>query len=313
MIVAFLDLLGFSALLETDVEVALDNMNSFNNALRTKVIDNKNHPISEYDSEIQAFAEKSSVTSFEQMISFSDSLILGGSNVDLFVSQLANFVASAYITYAKPFREKFADIKQVTTDQIVTATGNGSFRKHRAFPVLFRGGISSGDNVGFFDEYHIKDSSMEFKSRNVTGLTYLNAVRLEHSGKGPRLFCDQSVVDTLSSKKMIKEVDKERGIFEIVWSIEGCETLVCSSNKWDNVIRSITETMLPPAVNLYLYYRMNNSLKEQYGELLKLVCCGIVKYAENECSRGKDAMTLINKKLEEIPLLDSSVFNGFLE
>lgn len=149
MIVAFLDLLGFSALLEIDVETALDNMNSFNNALRTKVIDKNNHPISEYDSEIQTFVEKTSVTLFEQMISFSDSLILGGSNVDLFVSQLANFVALVYITYAAPFREKFADIKQVTTDQIATATGNGSFRKHRAFPVLFRGDISFGDNVGF--------------------------------------------------------------------------------------------------------------------------------------------------------------------
>lgn len=112
---------------------------------------------------------------------------------------------------------------------------------------------------------------------------------------------------------MIKEVDKKRGIFEVVWSIEGCETLLCSSNKWDNVIKSIKETMLPPAINLFLYYRMNNSLKDQYEELLKLVCCGIVKYAENECKRGKDAITLINKSLQEISLLDRSVLNGFLE
>lgn len=91
MIVAFLDLLGFSALLQTDTEVALDNMNSFNNVTKTRFIDNKRHPLSEYeerypyDTNFHNFVEKSSVTAFEQMISFSDSLVLGGTDCDLFI------------------------------------------------------------------------------------------------------------------------------------------------------------------------------------------------------------------------------------
>lgn len=49
MIVAFLDLLSFSELVKTDTKVALDNMNSFNRVIETRFIDNKFHPMSEYE------------------------------------------------------------------------------------------------------------------------------------------------------------------------------------------------------------------------------------------------------------------------
>ena len=44
MIVAFMDLLGFSNLLRNNMEVAIDNLNTFNNVIKTRVIDNKCHP-----------------------------------------------------------------------------------------------------------------------------------------------------------------------------------------------------------------------------------------------------------------------------
>lgn len=79
MIVAFLDLLGFSNLLKNNTEAAVDNINSFNDMIKTKVIDNKCHSIEDYRKnhpnavEFHQFVEKTSVTAFEQMISFSDS------------------------------------------------------------------------------------------------------------------------------------------------------------------------------------------------------------------------------------------------
>lgn len=45
MIVGYLDLLGFSQLLDLSTEVANDNVNSFNNVIRTRVMDNIAHPI----------------------------------------------------------------------------------------------------------------------------------------------------------------------------------------------------------------------------------------------------------------------------
>lgn len=323
MIVAFLDLLGFSALLKTNVEVALDNMNSFNNVIKTRFIDNNCHPIEEYKKgypnvvEFQEFIEKSSVTAFEQMISFSDSLVLGGTDYNMFVSQLSNFIATTYIEYSEPFKVSFSDISVVTTHKVAEGYIDGSIRYHKAFPLLFRGGVSIGNSVGFFDEYHIRSSELKLSSRNVMGLTYLNAVKLESAGKGPRLFCDKSVVDDVNdeTKKLIKLVDEKNGIYEIVWTIEGCEaTGYCSSDKWNNVMDRISDKMLPTAINLYQYYRNDNNLELQYGELLKLVCEGIVKYAKDECNRANDAINYINQKFEkeQIPLIDISILNGFL-
>lgn len=189
MIVAFMDLLGFSNLLRNNMEVAIDNLNTFNNVIKTRVIDNKCHPIEEYrenypnDVKFQQFVEKSSVTSFEQMISFSDSLVLGGTDCNMFIKQLMNFVATVYIEYSEPFQKNFSDINQVTTYKVAEGCGSGSIQYHKAFPILFRGGLSVGNDVTFWDEYCINDSDFKISSRNVMGLTYLNAVKLESVGK----------------------------------------------------------------------------------------------------------------------------------
>lgn len=321
MIVAFLDLLGFSDLLQTDTEVALDNMNSFNDVIKTRFIDNKCHPLAEYkercpnDTNFHNFVEKSSVTAFKQMISFSDSLVLGGTDCDLFIMQLANFVATAYIEYSEPFREPFADISKVLTNKVADVSADGSIRYHKAFPLLFRGGISVGERVCFFDEYHIKNGELQLSSLNVMGLTYLNAVKLESFGKGPRLFCDKSVVDVVNEKtrRILKEVDKEKGIYEIVWTIEGCEaTEHLSTHKWSNVMDRINDKMLPAAINLYQHYRENEDLEVQYRELLKLVCEGIVKYAADECNRAEDAIELIYQKLPDRLLNDKSFLDNLI-
>lgn len=320
MIVGFLDLLGFSALLQTDMETALDNMNSFNNLIKTRFIDNEIHPISEYKNVypkkniFHDSAEKSSVTAFEQMICFSDSLVLGGTDCDLFIIQLANFVATAYIRYSEPFRNSFNDINTVLSNKFADAHADGSIRYHKAFPVLFRGGISVGENNCFFNEYHIKDSKLQYSSLNVVGLPYLNAVKLESFGKSPCLFCDKSVVDAVNEKtrRILKEVDKEKGVYEIAWTIEGCEATGCNSNKWKNVVDSINNKMLPSVINLYQHYEKNEYLKDQYKKLLKLVCEGIVKYADDECNSAEDAISLINQKLPDMLLIDKSILDNFI-
>ena len=323
MIVAFLDLLGFSNLLKNNTEAAVDNINSFNDMIKTKVIDNKCHSIEDYRKnhpnavEFHQFVEKTSVTAFEQMISFSDSLVLGGTDCNKFVKQLANFIATAYIEYSEPFREDFSDINKVTTNKNAEGCINGDIRYHKAFPILFRGGLSVGDDVSFFDEYHIKNSELNLSSLNVMGLTYLNAVKLESFGKGSRLFCDKSVVDAVNdeTRRLIKVVDEKKKIYEIVWTIEGCEAMTCyPSDKWHNVIHGINDKMLPSAINLYQYYKNDEVLEPQYKELLNLVCVGIVKYARDECNRAAEAIDYINQVFEKkrIKLIDSSVLKNFL-
>lgn len=315
MIVAFLDLLGFSSLLQRNAETALDNLNAVNDAIKTRITDRRvmcSPSVSE--PKVDSNAEKWTLMSFNQMISFSDSLVFGGNDANSFVLQLANFVASIYIKRSEPFRKQFNNMNSITTNQNVDAVGSGFYRYHQAAPVFFRGGVSVGDQVCFFDGCNIRDAEI-CQSRNITGNTYLNAVKLEQSGKGPRLFCDHRVVDALSDKNvkaMIKKVEGSTDIFEIVWTMEGCSFPEDCSDKWANIRKSIDTTMLPSAINLYRYYRNEKVLKEQYEELLKLVCCGIIKYADVECDRANDAIKLINQKLQNVLAIDTSILEDFL-
>lgn len=301
MVVAFLDLLGFSNHLEIDEEVAFDNLNLFNDLIRTRVLDDKTYPLSYYkdsypgNTSFHRFVEKSSVSSFEYLISVSDSLVIGSRNVDLFIEQLMNFVAAVYINYSESFKKPFVDIRDVESSKVASGLIDGKLRYHKALPLLFRGGVSLGDQVNFFQEFHIYDSKLAQTSLNVSGLTYLKSVKLERAGSGPRLFCDSTIVNAISNKKIIKKVDIDLDIYEIVWTIEGCETGDNSIEKWHNVTNSIYDKMLPAAVNLYKYYRLEEKLEPQYRELVNLICYGIIKYANDECNRAEDAINNINK------------------
>ena len=325
MIVGFLDLLGFSQLLDLSTEVALDNVNSFNNAIKTRVIDNMTHPIEEYkqnypdDKHFQEFVKKSAVSSFDYLISFSDSLILGSNNVELFVEQLCNFISSLYINYSEPFRNQFEDVFNVESNKVASYE-NGKLRMHKAFPILFRGGLSVGNDCAFFKENSIQNGKFCYDGYNVFGRTYLNAVKLEHSGKGPRLFCDMSVVDSIQNKQIIRVVNEQENIFEIVWTIEGCEaTGCCSSNLWSNVSDRIYSKLLPPAINFVKFYESDQkylNVLPQYEELLRLVCCGIVKYAKDKCDRGEESLEIINNILRKKHLSEYTfhdLVNGFIE
>ena len=128
---------------------------------------------------------------------------------------------------------------------------------------------------------------------------------------------DKSVVDATDDeiKKYIKLVDIENGIYEIIWTIEGCEATGCNSNdKWQNVIDRIQDKMLPSAINFYHYYKNDEILESQYKDLLYLVCEGIIKYAKDNCNQEDDAINYINKVLEknQIQLIDKSLMEGFL-
>lgn len=77
MVVAFLDLLGFSSLTKRDSVAARDQLDMFHSIFRTRFLDEKAHPIKEYSDKhgLRQFAENHAVTSFNHLISFSDSLV----------------------------------------------------------------------------------------------------------------------------------------------------------------------------------------------------------------------------------------------
>lgn len=202
MIVAFLDLLGFSWLVKNHPQIASDNLYKFNSILKTKFKDDKIHPIETYSEDMQEFVKRNAVTSFQHVISISDSLVIGAQdqNADDFVIQLSSLVASAAMQTLEPFRNSFDDIENVESDIFVDADINGNITRHKAFPVLFRGGVCIGDDTCFCPQFNIYNEEMTYNSVNVLGQTYVNAYRLESTDKGSRIFCDNNLVSLLSEE-----------------------------------------------------------------------------------------------------------------
>jgi len=318
LIIAFLDLLGFEWLMGYDLEAAFNNLNYFNQIIKTKIIDEMAHPEESYESiSLRDFVRKSSVTSFKYMISISDSLIIGSEVPDLFIRQLCDFVSYAFIMSAEPFVKEFTDLKSVN-DTLTYNTKNGTIeqRKECAFPLLFRGGISFG-HVIFSPEFQINQYKVNNSGINVCGLDYLRAVKLEGTGKGPRLFCSQSFVNTLSteSKKAIRSISnrEDEKVYELIWTYYAFEALSNSSNKRENISRCLNRTLLPPAINLYNYFKNDEKNKLHYEEMLKLIFRGAIKYAKDNAEDVDNIIDILKSKLIDIELQwDSYNVDDFL-
>ena len=327
MVVAFLNLLGTKNLLEWKKEVADDNMKTIDGVIRTKIVDARTDPLEGYkecfpDNDfLLKNVEKASITSFKHIFKSKDTLVLGAENVSLFVKQLSNFVANLYIESSKPFIRKFNDIEAVESDRYFSRDITGKLVGHKVFPILYRGGLSFDETSCFIkeEEEYTCDRNNYHEKYNKNDPTYLKAVELEHIQKGPRLFCDKSVVDELEDKSMIRYVDKQKDIYEIVWTVEGCEATGCSKEEKYNVADRIKTLMLPAAINLYCYYlkiEAGQEILDHYKELLELVCRGIVRYADIKCIEAEDALKEINKKLDENnlePYTMEDLMEGFLD
>lgn len=167
----------------------------------------------------------------------------------------------------------------------------------------------------------MRDNKEQSKCLNDSGSVYLEAVNFAEKEKGPRLFCDKNVVDTLKNKRMIRKISEE--LYEIVWTIGGCEAMGVASDKWSNVQKSIWEEMLPAAINLYKMHIGKGDIKVQYMELIKNVCRGIVKYAQDECNKADKAIEEILEMIKRqnvsciydaiSDLTKKDILEGFLE
>lgn len=291
MVIAFLDLLGFSWLVKNNIVTANDNLNTFNRIIQTKIIDNRTHPVEEYSEEngLKEFARNTAISSFDNMISISDSLVIGAADADLFVRQICNFITTTFFQSSESFKKPFSDLKYVENRNIYDIDANYQHYPHMAFPILFRGGISFGDDIIFHKVGQIWQGKYSEEGLNVRGLPYVEAVKLEKSGKGPRLFCNKKFVDSLENERHIVMPVKDN-IYEIIWTYYACEATGCRvGDKMHNVKDRIEDKLLLRAVNLYNYYYQhqdeNRSPEEQeykhYEEFILLICKGIVKYASD--------------------------------
>ena len=303
MIVAFLDLLGFSQLVRHDIETADDVMFEFNHIIKTKYIDNLTNPVDSYPEGMTEFVKSTSINTFQHMISVSDSLVLGASEEDAddFIKQLSKLVAAFAIRSLEPFRSRFSDVYHVkNTKHIKCKDIYGNSICYNAFPILFRGGICAGNNVSFMVQSHIYNGQMTTSSTNVVGQTYINAYRLEGTDKGPRLFCDESLLNLVSDSVKSKIVETSReGVSEILWTYYACETDSCSPEKRSNVSENMFDGLIIPTINLIKYYYSRGAEEvEHYIALLKTIIKGVELYASDN---NVDIAYIENKIRSELP------------
>lgn len=307
MIIAFLDILGFTQLVEHNYQTALDNLNEFNSYIDAAKKDNKLHPVENYsDPDLQKFVEKRYVTSFDNILTMSDSLVITSSDPKKFLEQISSMLCHLFKATNHNFSKQFENIYDVNSSQnidtyIFEEDGERKvrFEYHKAFPLLFRGGItlekehilvdgSQAKGVMFFEQSQFINGENKI-GWNVCGQDYVQAVKLESYGKGPRLFCDKSFYEQVEKdrKKYLRKINSD--IYEIVWTLECC---ACGQKDGDskiNVTNGI-EDFLKPSINLYKYYlrRQNEDVKDSdsaaelikhYKQLVILVYRGIYRYA----------------------------------
>lgn len=276
MVVAFLDLLGFSELLRKNQDAAVTNLVYFNQALNTKFHDYEKMKDMDTGKSLKEYIDDSSIKSFKDVISVSDSLIITSNDSDEFVKNISHLLSQLYIesneSYRTPYNEENVDSKK--------SNSNDEYMKN--VPLLFRGGVSIGTDVAIPNAVCIRDFIKNI-GITISGRTYLDAVKLEKSGKGPHLFCNKDFAQSLKDKSCIRLYNVSFGIYEIVWSYWGCETHGKHSEHMENVDFAL-ENMLVPALNLYVYYRSHNpDFLIYYKELVEIVCRGILKYDLDHC------------------------------
>lgn len=310
VVVAFLDLLGFSELLRKNQDAAVTNLVYFNQALNAKFNDYEKMKNMNVEEQLKEFIDNSSIKSFKDVISVSDSLIITSNDSDEFVKNISHLLSQLYIesneSYRIPYNldtlteedKKYTDIKKSDL--------NDEYMKN--VPLLFRGGASIGTDVAIPNAVCIRDFNKN-TGITISGRTYLDAVKLEKSGKGPHLFCNKDFAQSLKDKSCIRLYNVSLGIYEIVWSYWGCEVGEKHSEPTQN-INSGLEKMLIPALNLYVYYRSHNpDFLIYYKELVEIVCRGILKYDLDHCGNENHSSQKIIKEFTKRKINISEICN----
>ncbi len=178
-VVVFLDLLGFSNYVKDDSGAAANLLLDIQIALKTKIGDVKTNPIEKCNEEIKYLAERGAVTSFENFITSSDSILItcNVGAVDLMIKQLSRFMvevflinSSAYSTPHDPTNPTKAKMN------IITNKGVENGIRHW-YPSLFRGGISYDEFISINDLNIIEYKSE--KRQNYAGKAIVFAYGLE--------------------------------------------------------------------------------------------------------------------------------------
>jgi hypothetical protein len=283
-ICAYIDILGFKGIINKDINGAIQLISDYQETLRIKKIDEsmfkEQYEKKEKDMNLKSLFDKSIIDSFEYFIPFSDSAFIIANNADKFVFQISNhllgsFMLGGYIYDDRHSRNK-DDLRQV----------NNSKRKW--YPLLFKGGIAYGDCVPIKIRQIAESKIVEIY--NVLGTAVVEAVGLEESIKGPRLFCTTKFYNRISnndSRRIVvpSEIDN---IYEVLWPMPYV------MEKGINGYKQLLEI----GINLWKHFN-HEEFGFYYFKLLELIIHSILEAYKTNKNEFQRAIDVIKDKFRE--------------
>jgi hypothetical protein len=277
--VAYLDILGFKSYTSIDAPGAAQLLLNYNEVLRTKLADMAQFPADGYDDPgLRKLAQVGEVRSFETAIPCSDSLVVTSNQPDLLVRQLSRFMLDSFEFTSQAFAHP-KDPLDPTAVTIGEVSLKGVARRAaRWFPLLFRGGIASGD-VRTLPVTAIINATPKGVT-NLTGPAVVDAVALEKTGKGPRLFSARHFRDqlTAASQELFAPVPDTKHD-ELLWPM----VLYHDPNSPCVDINHFSDLFLP-AVKLWRSFSNDPRVEPHYMEFLKLIVRATLKaFGRRQC------------------------------
>jgi hypothetical protein len=284
-VVAFLDLLGFSEVVNSDSLIAVrllqDYADAITIAVKDAAVDASNIPI---NPEASRLMELMTVTSFETLLPMSDSIFIVASDTSKFVMQLSHFLLECFRfrlnAFAQP--EHSNNPMEVTTRTVVRRGEDSSVEKQMEtwWPVLFRGGISFGECLPL--QLPIITDAKLGSCRGLIGKAIVEAVKLEKLAKGPRVLCSPKIQDNIQGAAAAyigPSLHGEKDCVELYWPIALFEDTASMTDAINNHLRE----WLQGVANLYMHFRENDRVRVHYEAYLRLlVASAMRKYPAGE-------------------------------
>ena len=273
IIVAFIDILGFSSYTEQDLVGAQLLLRHQESILRLKLDDGQSYPANSYaDSSLAKLAEAHQVDSFKHFLPFSDSTFIVSENPDKFARQLSHFLTECIQLVGHVYDH--ADDPACPETVEITEYPFGKKHTERWYPPLWRGGLATGDLMPL-TVTGINDGKQVIIP-NLTGTAVVRAVRAEKAGKlrGPRLLCETGFEAIFSTDVQPYFLPVTNTISELLWP-----AFLFEQGNNPRVDMNHFHDLWHPAVGLWKSKRGQVSF-EHYDEFLKLLVRSFLRWAE---------------------------------
>lgn len=269
-VVAFLDLLAFSNHIRENTDDALMAFTIYRSTLETKITDNHLHPPTSYqDPILQDLAERSSVSSFNNFLPFSDSVFISSDEPNLFLKQLGLFVLHCFTSTSTNYEDP-CDPSNPT--KVVHVFNDNTTQEQNWYPTLFRGGIAFGEVRDIELTGIVKNNPL--KIVNLAGKAVVRAVALESKIKGPRIVFEKELFDKLDNQTKVYISETEvKGLYELLWT-----GLIYVPSNGEREVDQFSKLFVP-AVNLWKAYN-HTPFSEHYFKFIELVVIGTLKVFE---------------------------------